>query len=159
MIKNILFTYLISLALLTTVKADLSDFIEIEEKEIVSKAEVEKLGDPNCDNAQEVVDKANILANMYSQMLEPFYSAKRDDEKAAINNLRQWGGIEIEGESNKLKRLRNVAMVIKAECVFDDGDYQAALSYNNKALDIIDSKNSKLWKRAYDLMQKIIDLQ
>ena len=139
--------------------AELSDFIEIEEKEIVSKAEVEKLGEPNCDNAQEVFDKSNILANTYSQMLEPFYSAKRDDETAAINNLRQWGGIGIEEEANKLKRLRNVAMVIKAECLFDDGDYQAALSKNYKALDLIDSKNSKLWKRAYDLMQKIIDLQ
>ena len=139
--------------------ADLSGVLEIEEKKLVSKAEIERLGEPNCDNAFEISDKANELANIYSQMLEPFYSARRDDESAAINTLRKWGAIEMESEANKLKRLRNVAILVNAECLFNAGDYKAALSNNYKALDLIDSKNTKLWKRSYDLMQKIIDLE
>ena len=134
----------------------LSDDLEIKEKTYITIDEIKKMGEPNCLNALDLSDKSNQLANYYSQMLEPFYNADRDDREAAFDVLRKWDAARFESQSNKLKTLRNESLVKRAECLFDEGEYNLSISAIYKALDLIDVKQTELWKRSIDVMISII---
>ena len=70
-------------------------------------------------------EKSNQLANYYSQMLEPFYDADRDEREKTIDKLRKWDAVRFEAQSNKLISLRNNSLVKRAECLFEEGEYES----------------------------------
>lgn len=132
--------------------------LEIIEREYVTLADYEKLGNITCKNAELYSKVTNRLSNMYSQALEPFYSQREKDfRRLAITNLQAWNGIQLEKKSNDLKRKRNEAWVKLAECLYEQGKTKKALNTVFHALDYINSKQDAVWKRAFDLMLKIIN--
>ena len=137
----------------------LADELDIKEKTFVTKLEIEKMGEPTCSNALDLSKKSNQLANYYSQMLEPFYNADRDEREESFDLLRKWDAVKFEGQSNKLISLRNNALVKRAECLFEEGEYDLSVSTVYKALDLININEEDLWKRSIDLMVSIIELK
>ena len=71
--------------------------------------------------------------------------------------LRKWDAVKFEGQSNKLISLRNNALVKRAECLFEEGEYDLSVSTVYKALDLININEEDLWKRSIDLMSSIIE--
>ena len=82
---------------------------------------------------------------------------EKDYRRLAITNLQAWNGIQLEKKSNDLKRKRNEAWVKQAECLYEQGKTKKALNTVYHALDYINSKQDAVWKRAFDLMLKIIN--
>ena len=92
-------------------------------------------------------------------MLEPFYDANRDEREETFDLLRKWDAARFESQSNKLKTLRNESLVKRAECLFDEGEYDLSISAIYKVLDLINVKETELWKRSIDVMLSIIELK
>ena len=136
----------------------LSKELDIKEKTFVTLKEVQDMGEATCSNALELSEKSNQLANYYSQMLEPFYDADRDEREKTIDKLRKWDAVRFEAQSNKLISLRNNSLVKRAECLFEEGEYDMSISAVYKALDLINVEEEDLWKRSIDLMLSLIEL-
>ena len=115
----------------------LSDELGIKEKTFVTLKEVQDMGEATCSNAIDLSEKSNQLANYYRQMLEPFYSADRDKRDKSIDKLRKWDAVRFEGQANELISLRNNSLVKRAECLFEEGEYDMSISAIYKALDLI----------------------
>lgn len=107
-------------------------------------------GDGSCTgDAINILDdfakKANAMGNTIAIGLEPFYDASLDDR-------RSFGGtrdlIPFEELANDYKRKRNIAMVMRAECLAKAGDRETAISVYYRALQLIDIDNSEWWTRA-----------
>ena len=132
--------------------------LEIIERDYVTLSDYEKLGNITWKNAELYSKVANRLSNMYRQSLEPFYSQRdKNYQTIAIANLEVWGGIQFEKKSNELIRKRNEAWVKQAECLYEKGKTKKSLNIVYHALDYINSKEDAVWKRAFDLMLKIIN--
>ena len=132
--------------------------LEIIERDYVTLADYEKLGNITCKNAELYSAVTNRLANMYRQSLKPFYSQREKDyQNRAISHLRAWDGIDLEKKANDLIRKRNEAWVKQAECLYEQGKTKKSLNTVYHALDYINSKEDAVWKRAFDLMLKIIN--
>lgn len=92
-------------------------------------------------------EKANWLANVIDQGLQPFYDASYDDqENVSAGRIRILGNFE--GSANELKRERNESYVMVAECEREMGNQNVAMVYYMSALDLIDVENRSLWDRA-----------
>jgi len=92
-------------------------------------------------------EKANWLANVISQGLQPFYDASYDDqENVSAGRIRILGNFE--DSANELKRERNESYVMVAECEREMGNQNVAMVYYMSALDLIDVENQSLWDRA-----------
>lgn len=132
--------------------------LEIIERDYVTLADYEKLGNITCKNAELYSKVTNRLANMYRQSLEPFYSQREKDyQNLAISHIRAWDGIHLEKKANDLIRKRNEAWVKQAECLYEQGKTKKSLNTVYHALKYINSKQDAVWKRAFDLMLKIIN--
>lgn len=105
----------------------------------------------SCSTAVEALrnhaEKANWLANVISQGLEPFYDASYDDqENISAGRVRILGNFE--DSANELKRERNESYVMVAECEKQMGNQNVAMVYYMSALDLIDVEDQSLWDRA-----------
>ena len=159
LVKNIFIIFILLFFASKVYSEDLlSDELGIKEKTFVTLNEVGDMGEATCSNALELSEKSNQLANYYSQMLEPFYDADRDEREKTIDKLRSWDAVRFESQANILISLRNNALVKRAECLFEEGEYDMSISAIYKALDLINIEEEDLWKRSIDLMLNLIEL-
>lgn len=103
----------------------------------------------------EYAKKANWLANLLSQCVEPYYSASYDDKKnvsyAAIKKY-----IPYENASNNYKELRNQAYVRIGLCYKNLGNNEKAVAYLYKGLDLVDLKATVDWAEAVAALTEIV---
>ncbi len=139
------------------ISEETTDELEIIEREFVTQADYDNLGDLTCDNAELYADVSNRLANSYSQILEPFYSTYGDAKKEARAKALTLDIGQYEGKSNDLKKERNRAWVKQAECLYENGEKSKALDVVYHALEYISHKQLELWMRAKVLMLNLLN--
>lgn len=91
--------------------------------------------------------QSNWLSNLITAGLDPFYSASYTNQKnvpsSTLNALAPY-----ETQSNQYKMQRNLATVIKAECLVKLARPNEAAAVYARALDLINYSESALWNRA-----------
>ena len=106
---------------------------------------------------QQWARKANWLANIINAGLEPFYNASYDDTKNfpfdRITML-----LVYETAANSLKRDRNHAMIMEAECLVALGRPDEAVSLYMKALDLVNVNDWDWWVRAANGLYAIVEV-
>lgn len=107
---------------------------------------------------EEYAKKANWLANLLSQCVEPYYSASYDDKKN-ISYSRIQNFIPYESQANKLKDERNVAYVKIGLCYKQLGDISKAVAFLHKGLDLLDVNQSVYWTMAAKAMAEIVGFE
>lgn len=142
------------------------DTLDEEESLRIARARIQKLGVPtpdqvdslrshayrlfesdSCsaavDSLKRYAQKANWLSNLIDAGLEPFYSGSYDDrEEVPYAKLQELS--EYENRSNDLKRERNEAYVMIAECSVRTGGAEQATAYYFSALDLINPTSTEL---------------
>lgn len=104
---------------------------------------------------EEYAKKANWLANLLSQCVEPYYSASYDDKKnVSYGSLKKY--IPYETASNNYKKLRNQAYVRIGLCYKNLGQVDKAVAYLYKGLDLVDVKSTTDWSLAVDALSGLI---
>lgn len=96
---------------------------------------------------------ANALANIIGIGLEPFYDASLD-ERRDFNRTREL--VPFENLANGYRRQRNEAMVMRAECLAQEGAVAEAVALYFRALQLIDIDNQELWDRARGGLYEIV---
>lgn len=108
-----------------------------------------------ADAYSEVAQKANYLANIMSQCLEPYYSSS---SSSLPNGIEIKCNLEALGKkANALKTIRNNCYVYEGVCYSKMGDDETALAILIKALDIVEYFQSDLWTIAAEEIMNIID--
>lgn len=102
----------------------------------------------------ETARKANYLANIMSQCIEPYYSS-RSDSKSIPNELID-DLIIFEDKSNELKELRDTCYVYQGICYSKAGDPESALAVLYRALDLITDSETDAWILASQEVMNII---
>ena len=103
----------------------------------------------------EYAKKANWLANLLSQCLEPYYSASyKSQESISYARLKKY--IPYESAANDLKEGRNHAYVRIGLCYKNLGNIENAVAYLYKGLDLIDIKSTEDWDLATEALSEII---
>lgn len=103
----------------------------------------------------EYAKKANWLANILAQFVEPFYSASYDERNNV--GLRRLAQITpYERKANEYKRERNVAYVKMGLCKKNLGDTKTASAVLLRALDLIDISQTEDWDKATAALSEII---
>ncbi len=103
----------------------------------------------------EYAKKANLLANIISQFVEPYYSASYDDRKAT--SLKRLSQLTLyEKKANEYKRERNVAYVKMGLCKKNLGDTKTSAALLLRALDLIDIAQTEYWDKATEALSEII---
>lgn len=103
----------------------------------------------------EYAKKANWLANIIAQFLEPYYSASYDDRKnVGFKRLSQL--TPYERKANEYKRERNIAYVKMGLCKKNLGDTKTAAAVLLRALDLIDISQTDDWDKATEALSEII---
>ena len=105
----------------------------------------------------ELASKSNYLANLISQGLEPFYNKRYSDDDYDSSYV--FALAKYERQSNDYKSLRNTAFVKQALCYYYLEDYISALPLLDKALDLIDVKDTDNWTLAREALYDIIDVE
>lgn len=100
----------------------------------------------------EHAEKANFLANIISQGIEPYYSASYDDKKYFYSTALS----KDESTSNKYKQDRNVSFLKRGICLYELGDMDGSLVLLMKALDLIDLENIEAWNYAREYIYKLV---
>lgn len=104
---------------------------------------------------EEFAQKANWLANLISQCVEPYYSASYDDRKnISYTTLKEY--IPYEDKANKLKFQRNVAYVRIGLCYKNMGNNSQAVTYLHKGLDLLDIDQKVEWSEAASALAEIV---
>lgn len=99
--------------------------------------------------------QANWLSNLIASSLEPYYSASYDDRKKISYNTLD-ALIPFEKQSNQFKSDRNLATVMRAECLAKLGRNNEAVAVFARALDLISIDEGVLWKRAAQGLNALI---
>lgn len=102
----------------------------------------------------ETARKANYLANIMSQCIEPYYSS-RSDSKTIPNEIMD-DLIIFEDNSNELKGLRDLCYVYQGICCNKAGDSETALAVLYRALDLITDTEEEAWILASQEIMGII---
>lgn len=104
---------------------------------------------------EEFAQKANWLANLISQCVEPYYSASYDDRKnISYTALKEY--IPYENKANELKEQRNVAYVRIGLCYKNMGNNSQAVTYLHKGLDLLDIDQKVEWNEAASALAEIV---
>lgn len=104
---------------------------------------------------EEYAKKANWLANLLSQCVEPYYSASYDDKKnISYTTLKKY--IPYERAANNYKKLRNQAYVRIGLCYKSLGNIDKAVAYLYKGLDLVDIKSTTDWSLAVEALSEIV---
>lgn len=104
---------------------------------------------------EEWAQSANWLANMIVSGLKPFYRASYDDRKE-FSYSKVAALVVYETTANSLKRDRNHAMVMIAECHVQTGRLDVAVSMYMKALNLLDVNDWEWWTRAANGLFELI---
>ena len=139
------------------ISEETTDELEIIERDFVTQADYDNLGDLTCDNAALYADVSNRLANSYRQTLEPFYSAYGDERTAALRKATTLKVAQYEAISNDFIRNRNRAWVKRAECLYENGEKNQALNVVYHALEYIPHTQPGLWRRAKNVLLNLIN--
>jgi hypothetical protein len=119
----------------------------------------------NCSEAlpkiAEFAKAANYASNLIRRGNEPYYDARRDDQKliaadrSVLDEL-----IAAERTFNNLIRQRNKAWVEEAKCLLEQGDKDEAVTRLYRALDYISGTEERdLWKEARILLWAQVGLE
>lgn len=104
---------------------------------------------------EEFAQKANWLANLISQCVEPYYSASYDDRKnISYTLLKEY--IPYEKKANELKEQRNVAYVRIGLCYKNMGNNSQAVTYLHKGLDLLAIDQRTEWNEAASALAEIV---
>lgn len=104
---------------------------------------------------EEYAKKANWLANLLSQCVEPYYSASYDDKKnVSYVSIKKY--IPYESASNNYKEKRNQAYVRIGLCYKQLGNNEKAVAYLYKGLDLVDLKATVDWAEAVAALSEIV---
>lgn len=104
---------------------------------------------------EEFAQKANWLANLISQCVEPYYSASYDDRKnISYTTLKEY--IPYENKANELKGQRNVAYVRIGLCYKNMGNNSQAVTYLHKGLDLLAIDQRTEWNEAASALAEIV---
>ena len=104
---------------------------------------------------EEFAQKANWLANLISQCVEPYYSASYDDRKnISYTTLKEY--IPYENKANELKEQRNVAYVRIGLCYKNMGNNSQAVTYLHKGLDLLAIDQRVEWNEAASALAEIV---
>ena len=104
---------------------------------------------------EEFAQKANWLANLISQCVEPYYSASYDDRKnISYTALKEY--IPYENKANELKEQRNVSYVRIGLCYKNMGNNSQAVTYLHKGLDLLDIDQKVEWNEAASALAEIV---
>lgn len=104
---------------------------------------------------EEYAKKANWLANILSQCVEPYYSASYDDKKnISYMVIKQY--IPYETASNNYKGLRNQAYVRIGLCYKHLGNNDKAVAYLYKGLDLVSMDAQNDWSEAVAALSEIV---
>ena len=106
---------------------------------------------------EEWAQSANWLANMIMAGLKPFYRASYSEQKE-FPYTRLSALVEHETTANNLKRDRNHAMVMIAECYVQAGRLDEAVSMYMKALNLLDVNDWEWWTRAANGLFELIGM-
>ena len=104
---------------------------------------------------EEYAQKANWLANLISQCVEPYYSASYDDRKNTSYSLIK-GFIPYETKANQLKAERNVAYVKVGLCFKNMGETSKAVTYLHKGLELLSIDQISAWTEASNALAEIV---
>jgi len=100
-------------------------------------------------------EKANWLANLLSQCVQPYYSAGYDDRKSVPYSFTSQF-LSIENKANELKSNRNVAYVRMGISYKRSGDIKNAVAYLYKGLQYLDVKQRTEWELAKNELIEIL---
>ncbi len=104
---------------------------------------------------EEYAKKANWLANLLSQCVEPYYSASYDDKKnTPYYTLKSF--IPYESAANDLKRNRNTAYVRIGLCYKNLGNSEKAVAYLYKGLDLVNVDEYADWVIASKALAELV---
>ena len=104
---------------------------------------------------EEFAQKANWLANLISQCVEPYYSASYDDRKnASYTMLKDF--IPYQNKANELKKQRHVAYVRIGLCYKNMGNNSQAVTYLHKGLDLLAIDQRTEWNEAAKALAEIV---
>ena len=98
-------------------------------------------------------ETANRVSNLIRRGNEPYYDARRDDQKviardrALLNQL-----VAAENATNNLVAKRNAAWVEEAKCLILEGELNAGINRLYRALDYIEPDDRELWEEARTLL-------
>lgn len=119
----------------------------------------------NCSEALpkivEFAKAANYASNLIRRGNEPYYDARRDDQKTIAANRSVLDElISAERTFNNLIRQRNRAWVEEAKCLLEQGDKDGAVTRLYRALDYISgTEETALWKEARNLLWAQVGLE
>ena len=100
---------------------------------------------------------ANWLSNIISAGLQPYYGASFDDRKSFSRDLTRL--VKLEQAANDLRRKRNRAMVIQAECVINAGDRETGFGLLLRALDLVDINDTEYWEKARAMLYSMVEFK
>lgn len=116
----------------------------------------------NCTDALPALDnwasQANWLANLLKSGLDPFYNATSTGKKS-VNGPFLTELAVFEGQANAYKGERNLANVMKAECMIQRNQKLEAAALLAKTLNYIDVEDRELWDRARNDLFALIEVQ
>ena len=102
----------------------------------------------------ETARKANYLANIMSQCIEPYYSSRNESKTIPDEILDDM--LVFESTSNELKGIRDLCYVYQGICYNRSGDSEMALAILYRALDLITDKEEDAWTLAAKEIMGII---
>lgn len=101
--------------------------------------------------------KANYLANIMRQCIEPYYSSKSDYPNTPDEI---WDDlVEFEKQSNDMIEIRDLCYVYEGICYNQTGDSENALAVLYRALDLITDTETEAWVLASKEMMSIIQYE
>ncbi len=98
---------------------------------------------------------ANWLANIIVAGLRPYYGANYDERKKFTRASEL---LPYESKANALRRKRDRAIVIQAECESNLGNKEGAVALLMTALKVIDIKDTECWEKARTLLYSISEV-
>ena len=102
----------------------------------------------------EFSNKANLLANLISASIDPYYRASYDEkQKCFFSKYRPE-----ETLAKEYKEKRNIALAMQGECLLKTGDKKGAIIVLLKALYLIDINNEIWWDRTQNNLFSIIEV-
>ncbi len=102
---------------------------------------------------------ANWLANIIESGLRPFYKASYDDKKSFLQTGAVTDLAPYESQMNDLRKKRNRALVIQAECELNLGNKKQAVALLINALNVISVKEIEYWGKARELLYSQIEVK
>lgn len=110
-----------------------------------------------CEAYHETAEKANYLANIMRQCIEPYYSSKNDNPN--LPDIIRDDLSALEEKSNDMINIRDLCYVYEGVCYNKIGDSENALAVLYRALDIITDRETEAWVLAAGELMNLIQYE